>query len=132
MAASPVMSIEALGVDAVQMTHASCEIRLWCPNQKMKVIAHLTVGIHTPVKSLRYLGQDLEPFTTVIVTRENARPLVTSGGYMIEGFGKLDSKWPGHKARSVSLGAPTHSCRVDLTITREKLRMRRQMHDCKT
>ena len=62
------VSIESLGVDTIQVSHAASEIRFGRTNQQVIVISHLTVSVDAPVESLRYLAKDRQPFATIVVT----------------------------------------------------------------
>lgn len=53
-------SIEALGVDAIQLAHAGGEIPLRGLNQQMVMVVHQAVGVAPPMVTLHDVRQDGE------------------------------------------------------------------------
>lgn len=47
-------AVEALGVNAIQLTHSSGEIAVRGFGKKVIVVAHLTVGMDNPVEAFAY------------------------------------------------------------------------------
>ena len=87
-----VLTIESLGIDTVEVAHAARKVRLGRSHQKVVVIAHLAVRVYVPVKSLRDLIDDGEPFPTVVVVEEDVGSSIASGRYVVLAIRKLDRK----------------------------------------
>lgn len=77
--------VEGLGIDAVQVLHAACEIRLRRFDDEVVMRRHEAVGVETPAEPSRdALQQIVEPASIELVTDDrascdSARPRVVVG-----------------------------------------------------
>lgn len=55
MANSIVSSIKPLGIDTIELAHASWEIRIWRFNNQMIVVIHQTVRVTNPITGAAYI-----------------------------------------------------------------------------
>jgi len=60
-------SIEALGVDPIQLPHAGREVGLRGLHQQVVMIGHQAVGMADPVKTTKDLLKNLEPTNEILV-----------------------------------------------------------------
>jgi hypothetical protein len=83
-------SVDVLGIDPVELAHASRQIRIRRLHQEMVVIGHQAVGMAEPVEALTGRCEDVEKRYTVIVdvSEKDAAPLVATRRDMVQRTGK--------------------------------------------
>lgn len=93
-----VASIEDLGIDAVELPHASRQIRLGRLNQQVVVVAHLTPGLNDPTESFTTLGQYVQPCQAIRIVQINVLAAMSTRGHMVEATSKFKTQGTGHDA----------------------------------
>ena len=53
-------AVKALGINTIEVPHASTEIPLKCLNQQVIVIVHETVGVAEPVEPFNHLRKNAQ------------------------------------------------------------------------
>ncbi len=84
-------AVKALGINTIEMPHASTEIPLKCLNQQVIMIVHETVGVAEPVEPFNHLRKNAQeelPVTSLLI---NVHSSVAPGGNVINSPGKLNS-----------------------------------------
>lgn len=76
-------TVEALGVDAIQVTHAPRQIGLRRFDQQVIMIRHQTIGVTAPTKALNCVAQQREKQFTVVVLQEDIFASISSRGDMV-------------------------------------------------
>ena len=99
-----VASVEALCVDAVQLSHPEREVGERRLEEQVVVVAHQAVGQAAPAEALHDLDQQFEERLSVDLVVVDRRARVPARGYVIDPAGNLQPKRPCHGA---SLGANT-------------------------
>jgi hypothetical protein len=61
-------AIEALGIDAVELSHPFGQVRVRRLHEQVIVVAHQTVGVTPPVEALANIGEQTQEHPPVAVT----------------------------------------------------------------
>jgi hypothetical protein len=91
-----VASIDALGEDTVEVTHAGGQVALDGLDYHVVVVSHLAPGVHGPVKPLATLGKDIEPQYSVCVNMVDFFTAIAPGSNVVDAAGDFDAQGAGH------------------------------------
>jgi len=83
MAGALVDAIEPLGIDAVELTHALGQIRIWRLHQKVVVIRHQAVGVYSPVVAFPDGGNYIKEHLPVSIGEEDRLAPVSAAGQVV-------------------------------------------------
>ena len=89
-------SIVALGVDSIKLPHPRGEVAPGGFDEEVVVVIHQAVSMTEQVMPLRYRGEDIQKCLSIMIIVKYRLPSVPSGGHMVEGSWKLNSKRPCH------------------------------------
>ena len=105
-----VAAIEALGIDAVQLSHAAGQVGLGRLDQQVKVVVHQAVGVAVPPEALDDRGESVQECFAVFVVAKHFLARIAARGHMIDSARKFDAQRAGH---GDSLLAKYHITRCD-------------------
>jgi hypothetical protein len=83
----PVATVDALGIDPVELPHPLGKIALRRLYHHVRVVGHLAVGMAAPIEPAADLPEELQPSAAVIVVEIDVLPSVAPRGDMIEPAG---------------------------------------------
>jgi len=83
MTHSVVPLVECLGVNPIQLSHASGEVAFGGFNQKVKVVIHEAIGMAEPVVALADLVEDEKKVLPILIIPVDGLLFVSPGGDMI-------------------------------------------------
>jgi hypothetical protein len=89
-------AVKALGVDAVQLAHASRQVCPGCLEKQVVMITHQTVGMTYPFETVDDLAKKLKERDAVRPGEENVLFRVAPTRNVIDGSFKFDTKRASH------------------------------------
>jgi len=69
-------AVERLGVDAVQMAHATRQARFRCLDEQVALVGHQAVGAANPAEALDRVGERVEEEVAIRIDEEDVLPRV--------------------------------------------------------
>jgi hypothetical protein len=96
MAAAAVPSVEALCVDAIQLSHSNREVGLRCFDQQVVVVAHQAVGVAEPGEAVDDAGERCEEGGPVVGVEIDVLASVAARDQVVETIGDDDSQGTRH------------------------------------
>ena len=94
-----VTTVEALGIDAVQLPHAQRQVALRRFDKQMIVIVHQAIRVTQPAKSHYHFAEADKKQLSVSIIEKYRILRVTAGGNVIGCIWKLKSEGAGHTRR---------------------------------
>jgi hypothetical protein len=102
VAPPPVPAIEALGVEAIELTHALRQVGLGGIDKEMVVVGHQTVGMAPPAVAVDHFAKHIEESARIGVVQKDRGAGVPARGHVVEGPRKLEAERPSHGRRLTS------------------------------
>src|SRR4030095_4226652 len=99
IAHASVTPVEALGVDTVHLTHALGQIARLRLDHQTIVVGNQTVGITHPLHPLADLPEHVEECLSILIAQVDIRPIIATGGNMVQSTRKLYAQWSSHGDR---------------------------------
>ena len=94
-----VATVELLGVNTVELTHALGEIRFRRLHHHMVVVGHLAIGVAAPVEAGADLPERREPIDPVLVIAADRLPGIAARRDVIKPAGEFDAQGSGHRSK---------------------------------
>ena len=94
------LTVEALGIDAVQLAHAGRQIAIGGFDYQMIGIAHQAVGVTQPVQALTDRVKHREEGVAVSILQEDIGPAIATRGDMVERSAEFDAQGSSHDEQS--------------------------------
>ena len=91
-------AIEPLGVDAVELLHATREIGLRRLDKEMVVIGHQAVGMTDPAKPLNSACENFQKTHSIDVVKKDLSTSIPATGNVIHSTFVFDSQWSSHES----------------------------------
>ena len=89
-------AIKALGIYAVEISHADRQCGIDGFQKKMIVVVHQAIGMTNPVVPLNDFPKNIEERSSVTIILENRHAGIAPRGDMVNSPRILDSKWSCH------------------------------------
>lgn len=96
MASFLVSPVILLGVDAVEMLHATGKVAFRGFNDQVVMIVHQAIAMAYPVIPRDGLPHEVKEIYSVRITSEYLLPGIATGGDVVEGAGVFDAERTGH------------------------------------
>jgi hypothetical protein len=93
-----VAAVERLGVDAVQVAHASGQVGFGRGDDEVVVVGQQAVGVAAPMPAPDRVAKQVEEAAAVVVVEEDRRAGVAAGGDVVEGVVEFEAERASHAA----------------------------------
>lgn len=113
----PVGTIEVLGIDAIDVTHATRQIPLRGLEQQVIMVGHQAVSRNLHIPALGGLANDFQKSSIIIRLKKNILSSAAAIHDMVPRPGKFNTKWSAHGKWLISQFALKANGRLDPKIT---------------